>query len=127
MPQPNVTKEIAIATEAAPPPRQTISASQLKQNRVDRITTLAEHQDLEHAKFQSSFDKSTSPGVRKFKRLLRITMEAFMRGSWNRHALFKVWSTLMPDYPFTDAGFKCFHVDKGGAASKPYNRIGRTH
>ena len=42
----------AVATEAAPPPRQTFSAGQLKQNRADRLAIIAQHQDEERAKFE---------------------------------------------------------------------------
>ena len=111
-----------VATEAAPPPRQTFSPGQQKQNRTDRIEIVSKHQDDECAKFEDQ-DKATSPGFRKFKKLLRTTMEASMRMSWNQHALDKVWTILMPDYPFTDTAFTHFHIRPEGDVSKPYNAI----
>ena len=112
--------------EASPPPRQIISAAQQKQNRADRLSILADHQDEEFAKFEDQ-EKAASPNFKKFKLLLKITMEASMRGLWNQHALLKVWSILMPDYPCTDTEFKHFHIrpEEAGArkVSKPYNAI----
>ena len=116
----------AAKEEASPPPRQIISAAQQKQNRADRLSILADHQDEEFAKFEDQ-EKAASPNFKKFKLLLKITMEASMRGLWNQHALLKVWSILMPDYPFTDTAFKHFHIrpEENGArkVSKPYNAI----
>ena len=111
-----------VATEVAPPPRQILSPSQQKQNRIDRIEIIAKHQDDEYAKFEDS-KQASSPGFRKFKKLLRTSMEASMRMSWNQHALDKVWTILMPDYPFDDAAFTHFHIRPGKDVSKPYNAI----
>ena len=46
-----------------------------------------------------------------------------MRMSWNQHALDKVWTILMPDYPFDDTAFTHFHIRPGKDVSKPYNAI----
>jgi hypothetical protein len=112
----------AEATEENPPPRQLLSSSQLSQNRRDRLTIIAQHQDDEYAKFEDQ-EKTASSNFRKFRNLLKLTMEASMRMSWNRHALTKVWSILMPDYPFTDTAFKHLHIRPEGTVSKPYNAI----
>ena len=111
-----------VAKEVAPPPRQILSPSQQKQNRIDRIEIIAKHQDNEYAKFEDS-KQASSPGFRKFKKLLRTSMEASMRMSWNQHALDKVWTILMPDYPFDDTAFTHFHIRPGKDVSKPYNAI----
>ena len=58
-------------------------------------------------------------GVIEGAQLLRTTMEASMRMSWNQHALDKAWTILMPDYPFADTAFTHFHMPP----SKPYNAI----
>ena len=111
-----------IATEAATPPRQILSTGQLKQNRADRLAIIAKHQDEQYAMFEDK-DGHTSNTFRNFKVLLKNTMEASMRGLWNRHALLAVWSIIMPDYPFTDTSFKHFHIRPDGAASKPYHAL----